>query len=42
MANARELALIKSVIADGFDNLEAISFEMDIPMDVLLNLKRQV
>ena len=42
MANAQELLLIKEIIADGFDDLEAISFEMDIPMVTLLNIKRQI
>ena len=42
MANAQELLLIREIIADGFDDLEAISFEMDIPMVTLLNIKRQI
>ena len=42
MANTQELLLIKEIIADGFDDLEAISFEMDIPMVTLMNIKRQV
>ena len=42
MANTQELLLIKEIIADGFDDLEAISFEMDIPMVTLLNIKRHI
>ena len=42
MARERELALIKEIIADGYDKLDVISFELDIPMIELLNLKKQI
>ena len=42
MARENELALVKEIIADGYDRLDVISFELDIPMMELLNLKRQV
>ena len=42
MARENELALVKEIIADGYDRLDVISFELDIPMMELLNIKRQV
>lgn len=42
MVKERELALIREIIADGYENLDAISFELDIPMVTLVEIKRQV
>ena len=42
MARENELALVKEIIADGYDKLDVISFELDIPMIELLNLKKQI
>lgn len=38
----RELELVKEIIWDGYNNLAAISYELDIPILELINLKRQV
>jgi len=42
MTRERELALVKEIIKDGYDNLDAISFELDIPLIDLIKLKRQI
>lgn len=42
MVREKELAIVKEIIADGYDRLDVISFELDIPMIELLNFKRQV
>ncbi|MBQ3409418.1 MAG: hypothetical protein IJH12_09475 [Clostridia bacterium] len=41
MTRERELALVKEIILDGYDNLDIISFELDIPMKDLIAIKRQ-
>ena len=41
MTKERELALVKEIILDGYDNLDIISFELDIPMKDLIAIKRQ-
>lgn len=42
MTKNYELELVKELIKDGYDNLEAISFELDIPMIVLQKMKVQI
>ena len=42
MATDTELLLVKQIIADGYTNLDAISYELDIPMNVLNAIYKQV
>lgn len=42
MIREKELALIKEIIKEGFDNLEIISFELDIPMMELIKIKNEI
>ncbi len=42
MNKQQELALVKNIIEDGYDNLEAISFELNIPLSTLKDIKKQI
>ena len=42
MIRKEDLELVKELIRDGYSNLDAVSFELDIPMADLIMLKKQV
>lgn len=42
MTKKQELEIVKELIKDGYNNLDTISFELDIPMNTLEELKQQV
>lgn len=42
MAGIKELDIVKELIKEGYDNLDTISFELDIPMETLREIKRKV
>ena len=42
MTRERELEIIKKIIEDGYDRLDVISFEYDIPMHILEQIKSSV
>lgn len=42
MTREKELMLVKEIISDGYENLDVISFELDIPIQQLVIMKKQI